>query len=107
MDSGYQPLWSRPSRRGIGSPRSTYDVYFDHTSILKLVEMRWQLPMMTHRDEAAVAPLAALDLTSPEPPFLELDLPKLKHPWPSNRHVRKGRARQQRREARQRLRGRR
>jgi len=46
----------------------------DHTSILKLIEEKWNLPPLTHRDAAAVSPLSALDLTSPpafgEPPSL-------------------------------------
>jgi phospholipase C len=43
---------------------------FDHTSVLKLVEEKWNLPALTRRDAAATAPLAALDFTSP-PAFLE------------------------------------
>jgi phospholipase C len=46
----------------------------DHTSVLKLVEEKWNLPPLTRRDAAAVSPLAALDLDSPaaflEPPSL-------------------------------------
>jgi phospholipase C len=42
----------------------------DHTSVLKLVEEKWNLPPLTARDAAAVAPLSALDLTGP-PAFLE------------------------------------
>ena len=38
---------------------------FDHTSVLKLVEEKWNLPALTRRDAAATAPLAALDLTAP------------------------------------------
>jgi phospholipase C len=43
---------------------------FDHTSVLKLVEEKWNLPALTARDAAARAPLDALDLTG-EPAFLE------------------------------------
>jgi phospholipase C len=43
---------------------------FDHTSVLKLVEEKWNLPALTARDAAARAPLDTLDLTS-EPAFLE------------------------------------
>jgi phospholipase C len=51
---------------------------FDHTSVLKLVEEKWNLPPLTRRDEAAVSPLAALDLESP-PAFLKRpDLPAAK-----------------------------
>jgi phospholipase C len=42
----------------------------DHTSVLKLVEQKWNLPALTARDAAATSPLAALDLTAP-PAFLE------------------------------------
>jgi phospholipase C len=52
---------------------------FDHTSILKLVEEKWNLPALTRRDAAATPPLAALDLTAP-PAFLtppELPAPTL------------------------------
>jgi phospholipase C len=43
---------------------------FDHTSILKLVEQKWNLPALTRRDAAAESPLEALDLDGP-PAFLE------------------------------------
>jgi phospholipase C len=43
---------------------------FDHTSVLKLVEEKWNLPALTRRDAGATAPLAALDLTAP-PAFLK------------------------------------
>jgi phospholipase C len=36
---------------------------FDHTSVLKLVEEKWNLPPLTARDAAARSPLDALDLT--------------------------------------------
>ena len=52
---------------------------FDHTSILKLVQEKWNLPALTRRDAAATAPLAALDLDA-EPAFLtppELPAPAL------------------------------
>jgi phospholipase C len=41
----------------------------DHTSVLKLVEQKWNLPPLTARDAAAASPLGALDLTGP-PAFL-------------------------------------
>jgi phospholipase C len=41
----------------------------DHTSVLKLVEQKWNLPPLTARDAAATSPLGALDLTGP-PAFL-------------------------------------
>jgi phospholipase C len=46
-----------------------HDEVFDHTSILKLIEEKWNLPPLTHRDAAAVSPLGALDLDAP-PAFL-------------------------------------
>ena len=42
---------------------------FDHTSVLKLIEQKWNLPALTNRDAAAASPLDALDLASP-PAFL-------------------------------------
>ena len=42
----------------------------DHTSVLRLVEEKWNLPALTARDAAANTPLDALDLTS-APAFLE------------------------------------
>jgi phospholipase C len=41
----------------------------DHTSVLKLVEEKWNLPALTRRDAAAISPLGALDLSAP-PTFL-------------------------------------
>ena len=53
----------------------------DHTSVLKLVEEKWNLPAVTARDAAANTPLGALDLTS-APAFLKpLSLPKPGLPW--------------------------
>jgi phospholipase C len=43
---------------------------FDHTSVLKLVEQKWNLPPLTARDAAADAPLDALNLDGP-PAFLK------------------------------------
>ena len=36
----------------------------DHTSVLKLLEEKWNLPPLTRRDALAMSPLAALDLKS-------------------------------------------
>jgi hypothetical protein len=48
---------------------------YDHTSILKLVQQKWNLPSLTRRDAAAESPLDALDLDG-EPAFLKPpDLP--------------------------------
>jgi phospholipase C len=52
---------------------------FDHTSVLKLVEEKWNLPALTRRDAAATSPVGALDLTA-RPAFLtppELSAPAL------------------------------
>jgi phospholipase C len=55
----------------------------DHTSVLKLVEQKWNLPPLTARDAAAASPLGALDLTGP-PAFLEPpSLPKPALAWGS------------------------
>jgi phospholipase C len=51
----------------------------DHTSVLRLIEQKWNLPPLTRRDAAAATPLSALDLDSPpafaDPP--ELPAPSL------------------------------
>jgi phospholipase C len=53
----------------------------DHTSVLKLVEQKWNLAPLTARDAAATAPLSALDLTGP-PAFLDPpSLPKPALTW--------------------------
>jgi phospholipase C len=50
----------------------------DHTSVLKLIEEKWNLPPLTQRDLAATTPLGALDLDA-EPAFLTPpDLPAAK-----------------------------
>jgi phospholipase C len=41
----------------------------DHTSVLKLLQQKWNLPALTARDAAATSPLAALDFAAP-PAFL-------------------------------------
>ena len=52
---------------------------YDHTSILKLLQHKWNLPSLTRRDAAAQSPLDALDFAD-EPAFLtppELPAPSL------------------------------
>jgi phospholipase C len=44
---------------------------FDHTSVLKLVETKWNLPAMTYRDANAHNMLDFFDLKAKEPPFAE------------------------------------
>ena len=52
-------------------------VVHDHTSVLKLIETKWNLPMLTYRDAAADNLLDSVDLTRP-PSFLKP--PKLAAP---------------------------
>ena len=55
---------------------------YDHTSALKLIEEKWNLPALTGRDEAASAPWDMVDLDAPpafqDPPTL----PSPARPWP-------------------------
>jgi phospholipase C len=54
---------------------------YDHTSVLKLIERKWNLPPLTRRDAAAADPLDALDLAGP-PHFLTPPrLPPPARPW--------------------------
>jgi phospholipase C len=56
---------------------------FDHTSVLKLIEEKWNLPSLTDRDAAATAPWDMLDLDGP-PAFLDpppLPRPATPHAW--------------------------
>lgn len=54
---------------------------FDHTSALKLIEEKWNLPPLTKRDAAAVAPWNMLDFDAP-PAFLDPPtLPAPAKPW--------------------------
>jgi phospholipase C len=54
---------------------------FDHTSVLKLVEEKWNLPALTRRDAAATSPLGALDLTAPPAFLAPPDLPAPALAW--------------------------
>jgi phospholipase C len=45
-------------------PDAVISDVFDHTSALRLIEDKWNLPSLTHRDAAANSPLVALDLTA-------------------------------------------
>jgi phospholipase C len=66
-----------------GRPQHVCSEVLDHTSVLKLVEQKWNLPPLTARDAAAASPLSALDLTGP-PAFLEPpSLPKPTLTWGS------------------------
>ena len=54
---------------------------FDHTSVLKLIEEKWNLPALTRRDAAALSPLGGLDLEA-QPAFLTPpDLPAPALAW--------------------------
>jgi phospholipase C len=64
----------------------------DHTSVLKLIEEKWNLPPLTRRDAAASSPLDMVDLDA-EPAFAEP--PKLPEPalrWDSQGSPRRHRA---------------
>jgi phospholipase C len=50
-------------------PDYVTDTVYDHTSILKLIERKWNLPPLTKRDAAATDPLDAVDFDKP-PHFL-------------------------------------
>jgi phospholipase C len=56
---------------------------YDHTSILKLVQEKWNLPPLTHRDAAALSPLEALDFDSPPAFLTPPDLPEPALAWGS------------------------
>jgi phospholipase C len=83
LDSG----WDRYDRYGFRVPAVIVSPYarpdyvcsevLDHTSVLRLVEEKWNLPPLTARDAAARTPLDALDLSGP-PTFL--DPPALPEP---------------------------
>ncbi|HEX7162430.1 MAG TPA: alkaline phosphatase family protein [Trebonia sp.] len=47
----------------------------DHTSVLKLIEEKWNLSPLTRRDAAAASPLGALDLDAPPAFSTPPDLP--------------------------------
>jgi phospholipase C len=49
---------------------------YDHTSVLALIERKWNLPPLTARDAAAADPLGALDLESPPHFLTPPDLPR-------------------------------
>jgi phospholipase C len=62
-------------------PSFVSSVVHDHTSVLKLIEEKWNLPTLTRRDAAAVAPWEALDLTSPPAFGKPPDLPASAIAW--------------------------
>lgn len=59
---------------------------YDHTSVLALIERKWNLPALTKRDAAAADPLDMVDLASPpaflSPPTLPLPASAFRPPTP-------------------------
>ena len=53
----------------------------DHTSVLKLIEQKWNLPALTRRDDAAASPLDALNLAAPPAFATPPDLPAPALQW--------------------------
>jgi len=49
--------------------------------VLKLIETKWNLPPVTRRDAAAVAPLDMLDLVGPPAFLTPPDPPAAATPW--------------------------
>jgi phospholipase C len=54
---------------------------YDHTSILRLIERKWNLPPLTRRDAAANDPLDALDFQRPPSFLTPPSLPGPARPW--------------------------
>jgi phospholipase C len=54
---------------------------YDHTSVLKLIERKWNLPPLTRRDAAAVDPLDALDFDNPPHFLTPPQLPEPARQW--------------------------
>jgi phospholipase C len=62
-------------------PGYVTDKVYDHTSILKLIERKWNLPPLTKRDAAAIDPLDALDLRNPPHFLIPPSLPGPARQW--------------------------
>jgi phospholipase C len=62
-------------------PGHVTDTVYDHTSILKLIQRKWNLSPLTRRDAAATDPLDALDLDSPPPFLVPPTLPEPARQW--------------------------
>jgi phospholipase C len=62
-------------------PEYVTSTVYDHTSILKLIERKWNLPPLTRRDAAANDPLDALDFQSPPHFLTPPPLPAPARPW--------------------------
>jgi phospholipase C len=62
-------------------PDHVSSTVYDHTSALRLIEEKWNLPALTRRDDAAIAPWDMIDLEAP-PAFLDApSLPAPARPW--------------------------
>jgi phospholipase C len=62
-------------------PEHVTSTVYDHTSILKLIERKWNLPPLTRRDAAANDPLDALDFQRPPSFLTPPPLPGPARPW--------------------------
>jgi phospholipase C len=62
-------------------PEHVTSTVYDHTSVLKLIERKWNLPPLTRRDAAATDPLDALDFDSPPHFLTPPDLPASARQW--------------------------
>jgi phospholipase C len=63
-------------------PGHVTSTIYDHTSILRLIERKWNLPPLTRRDAEANDPLDALDFQSPPHFLTPPSLPAPARPWP-------------------------
>jgi phospholipase C len=62
-------------------PGYVTDKVYDHTSVLKLIERKWNLPPLTRRDAAAIDPLDVLDFENPPHFLVPPRLPEPARPW--------------------------
>jgi len=62
-------------------PGCVTDKVYDHTSILKLIERKWNLPPLTRRDAEAIDPLDMLDLQNPPQFLVPPTLPEPARQW--------------------------
>ena len=63
-------------------PGHVSSTVYDHTSALKLIERKWNLPPLTRRDAAAADPLDMTDLDAPPSFLTPPDLPAPAVAWP-------------------------
>jgi phospholipase C len=62
-------------------PGHVSSTVYDHTSILKLIELKWNLPPLTRRDAHATAPLDMVDLAAEPAMLTPPPLPPPAVPW--------------------------